>query len=110
MLNISFDSKALLLFLLPVVTVGQGRLPVPPMSETAFKNVQVLKGIPVDEFMDTMGMFAAALTLNCVDCHVANATPGWDSFATDTPLKRTARRMVLMVNKLNQENLGAHDS
>ena len=31
----------------------------PPMAETFFKNVRVLKGIPVDEFIDTMGMFAA---------------------------------------------------
>src|SRR5437867_8714539 len=31
------------------------------MSEEAFKNVQVLKGIPVDEFMGTMGLFSAAL-------------------------------------------------
>ncbi len=29
------------------------------MSESAFKNVTVLKGIPVDEFMGTMGLFAA---------------------------------------------------
>ena len=46
---------------------GQGQRP--QMSEDVFKNVQILKGIPVDEFMDTMGMFAAALSLNCVDCH-----------------------------------------
>ena len=34
-----------------------------PMAEEVFKKVDVLKGIPVDEFMDTMGMFSAALTL-----------------------------------------------
>ena len=31
------------------------------MSEAVFKNVQVLRGIPVDEFMGTMGVFSAAL-------------------------------------------------
>ena len=30
---------------------------VPQLSDRVFKNVKVLKGIPVDEFMDTMGMF-----------------------------------------------------
>src|SRR5438132_14384522 len=30
------------------------------LSDTVFKNVKVLKGIPVDEFMDTMGMFASS--------------------------------------------------
>jgi hypothetical protein len=32
-----------------------------PMSENVFKNIQVLKGIPADEFMDTMVMFASSL-------------------------------------------------
>jgi hypothetical protein len=30
----------------------------PLMSEVVFKNVQVLKGIPVNQFMDTMGFFS----------------------------------------------------
>jgi len=38
-----------------------GQAPRPQMAEEVFKNVQILKGIPVDQFMDTMGMFAAAL-------------------------------------------------
>src|SRR2546426_725200 len=33
----------------------------PQTAEDVFKNVQVLKGIPVDEFMSTMGIFSAAL-------------------------------------------------
>src|SRR5204863_9686945 len=40
------------------------------MSEQAFKNVTVLKEIPVDEFMNTMGFIAAATNYNCTDCHV----------------------------------------
>ena len=40
--------------------------PAPMMSEAVFKNIQVLKGIPVDEFMDTMGMFSASLGYDCV--------------------------------------------
>ena len=42
---------------------------VPQMSDRVFKNVKVLKGIPVDEFMDTMGMFAASLGYDCASCH-----------------------------------------
>ena len=37
----------------------------PPMAEEVFKNIQVLKGIPVDQFMGTMGFFSAALGMNC---------------------------------------------
>jgi photosynthetic reaction center cytochrome c subunit len=76
----------------------------PQMAEEVFKNVQVLKGIPVDEFMDTMGMFSAALSLNCIDCHTAESVGTWDRFADETPLKQTARRMVQMVNAINRDS------
>jgi photosynthetic reaction center cytochrome c subunit len=75
-----------------------------PLAEEVFKKVDVLKGIPVDEFMDTMGMFAASLSLNCIDCHVPESVGSWDRFADETPLKVTARRMVTMVNAINKDN------
>jgi outer membrane lipoprotein-sorting protein len=78
----------------------------PLMAEQVFKNVQVLKGIPVDEFMGTMGFFAASLSLNCTDCHVKAANDDWARYADDTPLKVTARKMVLMVRTLNQNSFG----
>ena len=76
----------------------------PPMAEEVFKNVQILKGIPVDQFMDTMGMFAAATSLNCTHCHASDNTNSWDKYALDTPLKQTARRMMNMVNTINKDN------
>jgi photosynthetic reaction center cytochrome c subunit len=81
-----------------------GQAPRPQMAEEVFKNVQVLKGIPVDEFMDTMGMFAASLSLNCIDCHVSESVGSWEKFADETPLKRTARTMALMVNAINKDH------
>src|SRR5215475_8049214 len=76
----------------------------PPMAEQVFKNVQVLKGIPVDEFMDTMGMIAAALNMNCTDCHTEDSTAIWANFAKDTPMKVKARQMIAMVNNINRTN------
>jgi photosynthetic reaction center cytochrome c subunit len=78
----------------------------PQMAEEVFKNVPALKGIPVDEFMDTMGMIAAALSMNCVDCHTKDSVDKWENFATDTPLKRRARGMIEMVNGINKANFG----
>src|ERR1700674_2989845 len=78
----------------------------PPMAEEVFKNVQVLKGIPVNEFMGTMGYFSASLGLNCTFCHVTESLQDWQKFADDVPRKRTARRMVLMVNAINKDNFG----
>ena len=88
-----------------VLARGQaGQAQRPQMAEEVFKNVQVLKGIPVDEFMDTMGMFAASLSLNCIDCHVPESVDKWDRFADETPLKRIARTMLLMVTAINKEH------
>ena len=55
--------------------------------------------------MDTMGFFAASTGLNCADCHVSEED--WDAYAKDDRVpKRTARRMVLMVNGINKSYFG----
>jgi photosynthetic reaction center cytochrome c subunit len=77
----------------------------PLLAEQVFKNVQVLKGIPVDDFMETMGIMTAALQFDCSDCH-ANAGTDRVDWAADTARKRTARRMVTMVANINKENFG----
>jgi photosynthetic reaction center cytochrome c subunit len=77
----------------------------PPLSDQVFKNVQVLKGIPVDEFLGTMGIMAASLQFDCSDCHVNAGTANVD-WAADTPRKIMARRMVSMVAAINQNNFG----
>jgi len=77
----------------------------PLLSEQVFKNVQVLKGIPVDEFLGTMGIMAAALQFDCSDCHVNAGTAAVD-WAADTPRKLMARRMVNMVATINKNNFG----
>src|SRR5690348_6115824 len=75
------------------------------LSEQAFKNVTVLKGIPVDEFMNTMGLISAATNYNCADCHVEPKVEGdWSAYAQDTPRKVTARKMILMVQDINKNN------
>ena len=77
----------------------------PLLSDQVFKNVQVLKGIPVDDFMETMGIMTSALQFDCSDCH-ANAGTDKVDWAADTPRKRTARRMVTMVATINKDNFG----
>jgi outer membrane lipoprotein-sorting protein len=74
-----------------------------PLAEEVFKNVQVLKGMSVSEFMDTMGFFAASLDANCTTCHGQDSGGSWESYASDKiPQKQTARRMILMMNMINQ--------
>src|SRR3984893_18061196 len=75
----------------------------PPTSERVFKNVQVLKGIPVDDLLGTMGIMCAALGFDCSECHSGAGTEKVD-WAADTPRKVRARKMVLMVTAINRDN------
>ena len=78
----------------------------PPMAEEVFKNVRVMKGIPVDEFMATMGVFSAALGISCGDCHTDSDT-SWEAYALDSsPKKVMARRMIQMMGAINQGSFG----
>jgi hypothetical protein len=78
----------------------------PLMSEDVFKNVQVLKGIPVNQFMGTMRFFSAALGLNSTGCHVAESLQDVNKFAEDVPRKRMVRNMIHMVDGMNKTNFG----
>ena len=95
-----------------VLTFGQAQTPAGPtfqMSDKYFKNVKVLTGIPVDEFMGTMGLFSAALSYCCGDCHTGAGTdnPKWED---DPPRKIMARRMAAMVKTINKDNFGGGNS
>jgi photosynthetic reaction center cytochrome c subunit len=78
----------------------------PLMAEQAFKNVRVLKGIPVDEFMATMGFFSASLGETCTDCHSAESGGSWEKYADDNPRKNKARAMIGMMNAINKTYFG----
>ena len=77
----------------------------PLLAEQVFKNVRVLKGIPVDDFLQTMGIMAAALQFDCSDCHTGAGTDRVD-WAADTPRKIMARTMVTIVATINKNNFG----
>ena len=77
----------------------------PLLAEQVFKNIQALKGIPVDDFIQTMGLMTAALQFDCSDCHVGAGTTRVD-WAADTPKKVMARSMINMVAALNKNNFG----
>jgi len=93
-----FIQIALLSLIVALPAAAQTTQPEKPvMVEDVFKNVLVMKGIPVTEFMDTMGFMAASLGLNCTGCHVPESLSDWSKFADDVPRKRTARPDLLVV-------------
>ncbi len=99
---------ALLSLLAAGISSGQTapNTPNTQLAEQVFKSVQVLRGISVDEFMDTMGFLSASLSYNCTDCHGNDAVDDWANFAKDTEKKTMARKMILMVRMINQTQFG----
>ena len=99
-------AAALLACLVGTAIVKAQQTPERPMlSDQVFKNVQVMKGIPVDQFMATMGFFSASLGMSCEDCHMADDRD-WSGFAADNARKRRARQMIQMMQKINADNFG----
>jgi len=70
------------------------------LAGDAFKNVQVLKDLPEEQFWATMSFFADSLGVDCERCH---QTP-YD--ADIKPEKIKARQMILMVRDLNERYFG----
>jgi hypothetical protein len=90
---------------LSVVRGQQAAATKPLMAEDVFKNITMLRGIPVNDFMLTMGAFSAALGMSCQDCHSANDRD-WGAFALDNPRKNTARRMIGIMQEINKTHFG----
>ena len=78
----------------------------PVLAEEVFTNIQVLKGVPADEFMGSMGFISNALAVNCTYCHLGEGGGGWAEYAKDNPKKQMARQMIVMVNTINKTNFG----
>jgi hypothetical protein len=73
------------------------------MTDQAFKQILVLKGMPTDTFFDVMGMFAASMGDDCTYCHVKSAMLVRADFAKPTPRIQRARQMIVMMQALNKQ-------
>jgi len=91
------------------VVRGQGTADRPLLAEDVFKNVQVLRGIPVNDFMGTMGIFSAALGMSCEDCH-RSGDSSWANYAAESPRKQVARSMVVMMATINKTHFGGRQA
>ena len=78
----------------------------PPLAEEVFKNIQVLKGVPADQFLASMGFISNALAVNCTYCHLGEGGGGWEEYARDNDKKVMARRMMQMMRGINDMYFG----
>jgi photosynthetic reaction center cytochrome c subunit len=74
------------------------------MAEEVYKNIQVLRGIPENQFLATMGFFSASIGESCEFCHDDESS--WAGYAKDNEHKQTARKMILMMNAINKSYFG----
>ncbi len=73
-------------------------------TEQAYRNIQVLKGLPASELQAIMALMTGSLGVRCNYCHV---TP----FEKDEkPAKQTARMMMQMVFDLNKGRFAGRDA
>jgi photosynthetic reaction center cytochrome c subunit len=68
-------------------------------TDEAYKNVQVLKGLPADQLIPAMQFITYSLGVECSFCHVEGAFE-----KDDKKPKQTARKMMQMMFAINQEN------
>lgn len=76
---------------------------VPPGKTTDqfYKNIQVLHGMPAEDLLPEMRLFAGALGGDCEFCHVQG-----DLSKDDKETKQKARQMIAMVLSLNKISFG----
>lgn len=74
-----------------------GALAPTKTTDQAFKNIQILKGIPAEQLIPTMQFIASSLGVECEYCHVEGA---FDK--DDKKPKQTARKMMEMMFAINK--------
>ena len=76
-------------------------------AEQQFKNIKVLKGMPASQLDAAMDVMGGALGVQCGFCHATggpNSPPAFDK--DDKEAKRTARKMITMMQKINHDFFG----
>jgi hypothetical protein len=95
------------------VAAAQSGGPQMTFANPPHKNLEILpQDIPGPQLLSTMKFFSQSLGVRCTFCHVgAEGQPlaSFD-FASDAKReKQTARKMLAMVHRINQEDFGVTD-
>ena len=78
------------------------------LAEDVYKNIKVFKGLPASRIIPTMRFIEASLGTNCGSCHVHDKVKGWEFDSDAKPGKKKARKMVEMMNDINQHHFMGH--
>ena len=75
--------------------------------EETQKNIQVLQGLPQSELVPVMNYMSASLGVRCSYCHV-NKDNNWDFPSDEKGEKKTARKMITMVQGINKTSFNGN--
>ncbi|HEY3309339.1 MAG TPA: c-type cytochrome [Desulfuromonadaceae bacterium] len=94
------------LFGLAIITISLSASATNALAvQESSKNLQVLnKGMSKDELKQTMQTMSQGLGVSCEHCHDPN------DMAKDTPQKRQAREMILMIGQVNKEYMKKYNT
>ena len=73
-------------------------------AEQVYKNIQVLKGMPSSQLHPVMRFISSSLGVRCDFCHVRADKGPWPMEKDDKKTKGTAREMITMMKKINDDN------
>ena len=79
-------------------TMAFAQAPQDKKAEEVYKNIVQMRGVPADQVQPAMQFIAASLGVNCQFCHVQG-----DPSSDERNAKKTARMMMEMTAKINQE-------
>src|SRR4051812_49371855 len=88
--------SALVSLTLTVAVLAPAQQPVRTAAQQ-YKNIQVFKDVPANEFIASMRFLSASLGVECEFCHTAVRSE-------DTPGKIKARKMMTMMMDINKTN------
>jgi cytochrome c peroxidase len=99
-----------------LAAVATAQAPAPPAAgplAPPYKNLQLFpKDITQPQLVGNMKFFAQSLGVRCTHCHVGTEGQPLSTFdfASDAkPAKATARKMLAMVHRINEQEFGVKD-
>ena len=95
------------------VALAQAPSAQPAFAAPPYKNLKVLpQDIPRPQLLGTMKLFSQSLGVRCTFCHVGEEGKPLSTFdfASDAKEKKlTARKMLAMVHRINEQDFGVKD-
>jgi hypothetical protein len=106
-------SAAVAVFGVSVAVAQTGGPPNLSFADPPHKNLKVLpQDIPGPQLLSTMKFFSLSLGVRCTFCHVGEEGKPLSTFdfASDAKQeKQTARKMLAMVHRINEQDFGVTD-